>query len=395
MLTVAGAAVNSSVVISGLTFAGGQAVGAGCPAGCGGAILITGTASPRLANLLLRDNTAGNQGGGLYAFNPSALVLAGVVLSNNVSLSHGGGASVLGDLGLQASTFVNNSCTALVCQGGGLQVTGNLQASASRFLSNTSAVQAGGVYVFGSMTLAGDLFQNNQCTEFGCIAGGAIALDAAVVTGTQFISNTSLGNGGALVGSGPLTVTNSIFYDNHALNGGGLYISSLQARLVNVLLGDNHADLDGQEIKFDSAAGHLTVLHATLGGIAPGDGAAIYVAAGQAGITDTLISTATIGIERAGGTVYEDYNLFAGVGAPLTGTVVSGGHSFTGTAGFVNAAADNYHLALSSSAIDRGINAGVSFDIDGDHRPAGPRFDIGFDEYLAPIFKLYLPLVRR
>ena len=90
-----------------------------------------------------------------------------------------------------------------------------------------------------------------------------------------------------------------------------------------------------------------------------------------------------------------DYNLFSGVGLPLSGTVVSGGHSFTGTAGFVNPAADNYHLALGSSAIDTGINAGVSFDIDGDHRPAGTGFDIGFDEYISPILKLYLPLVVR
>src|SRR6266852_258621 len=49
VLTVTGAAVNSSVVISGLTFTGGMVTGTlSCPESCGGGILITGTAQPLL-----------------------------------------------------------------------------------------------------------------------------------------------------------------------------------------------------------------------------------------------------------------------------------------------------------------------------------------------------------
>jgi nitrous oxidase accessory protein NosD len=40
VLTVTGAAVNSSVVISGLTFTGGNVTGSACPASCGGGVLI-------------------------------------------------------------------------------------------------------------------------------------------------------------------------------------------------------------------------------------------------------------------------------------------------------------------------------------------------------------------
>jgi hypothetical protein len=401
VLTAIGSAVNSSVVISGLAFTGGHVTGTlVCAASCGGAILITGTAAPRLTNLDIRDNSASNQGGGLYAYNSSALVLSGVVVRDNVSVNHGGGASLSGAVTLNDSLFENNQCTDVSCQAGGLQVIGALAANNTRFLSNTSAAQAGGAYVLGTMVLAGDLFQNNQCTQFLCVAGGADALFDTVVTGTQFISNAAGplgagGSGGGMVAFGPLTVTNSFFEDNQALNGGGLYIYSLRARLVNTLLGDNHATINGQEINFNSASGALSLLHATLAGVASGDGAAIYVTAGQAGITDTLISSATIGIERASGTVHEDYNLFSGVGNPFTGTVIHGGHSLTGTAGFVNAAADNYHLSPSSAAIDKGIDAGINFDIDGDHRPSGAGFDIGFDEYVAAAIKLYLPLVER
>src|SRR5262245_51497093 len=44
VLTITGA-ITSSTLISGLTLAGGSALGASCPAACGGALLITGSAT--------------------------------------------------------------------------------------------------------------------------------------------------------------------------------------------------------------------------------------------------------------------------------------------------------------------------------------------------------------
>jgi hypothetical protein len=54
----------------------------------------------------------------------------------------------------------------------------------------------------------------------------------------------------------------------------------------------------------------------------------------------------------------------------------------------------NYHLRAGSPAIDAGVNAGVTIDIDGDPRPMGPGYDIGADEW-AGWSSLYLPLVLR
>src|SRR5579859_4043510 len=66
VLTVTGAAVDSSVVISGLTFTGGGITTTyNCPDGCGGGIYISATAQPRLENLILANNSAGFDGGGL------------------------------------------------------------------------------------------------------------------------------------------------------------------------------------------------------------------------------------------------------------------------------------------------------------------------------------------
>ena len=47
---------------------------------------------------------------------------------------------------------------------------------------------------------------------------------------------------------------------------------------------------------------------------------------------------------------------------------------------FINPAGDNYHLGASSEAIDVGANVGITRDIDGDTRPMGAGFDIGYDE---------------
>jgi len=40
-----------------------------------------------------------------------------------------------------------------------------------------------------------------------------------------------------------------------------------------------------------------------------------------------------------------------------------------------------YHLQVGSAAIDAGVDAGVTTDIDGDTRPWGAGYDIGADEY--------------
>ena len=52
----------------------------------------------------------------------------------------------------------------------------------------------------------------------------------------------------------------------------------------------------------------------------------------------------------------------------------------------------DYHIGVGSAAIDRGVDAGVMTDMDGDHRPIGLLPDIGADEAWRWIF---LPLVLR
>ncbi len=56
-------------------------------------------------------------------------------------------------------------------------------------------------------------------------------------------------------------------------------------------------------------------------------------------------------------------------------------------------ALDDYYLTSSSAAIDAGVDAGVTTDIDGDARPWGEGYDIGADELRQRY--VYLPLVMK
>src|SRR5205085_10680963 len=103
--TVTGAAVNSNVVISGLTFESGS-----LPT-FGGAILITDSASPLLSNSIITANAA-ITGGGIYAHMGSLLRLQGVQFAHNVGIFDGGGAYAGGGASVSNSIFLSNTASA-------------------------------------------------------------------------------------------------------------------------------------------------------------------------------------------------------------------------------------------------------------------------------------------
>ena len=62
------------------------------------------------------------------------------------------------------------------------------------------------------------------------------------------------------------------------------------------------------------------------------------------------------------------------------GTIVTGTINIWGDPDFVDPGAGNYHVGPGSAAIDRGVDAGVVDDVDGEPRPQGSGYDIGADE---------------
>jgi hypothetical protein len=136
-----------------------------------------------------------------------------------------------------------------------------------------------------------------------------------------------------------------------------------------------------------------TLLHNTL--VGSGSGYGVYVETGYVSLflTNTIIASHTWGITNtypASSTVHLDHTLFWA----NTHNGIQGASPVSGNPAF---AADGYHLSPGSVAIDRGVNAGVATDIDGEVRPKGCTFDIGADEFFTSLVCRYihLPLVLK
>jgi hypothetical protein len=228
VLSIGGASISGSVVISGLTmvdgFGGAQ----------GGGIWIGGNASPLLANLVISGSSA-QLGGGVYAAANSLLRLqdvtlmhntaitgggayaagsanlaGGQVLTNTASAGRGGGVYVAGDSVINAGLFQANQCTAVGCRGGGLYVSGTLALTGTQFISNASLHLGGGAATDGPAALTGALFRGNSANA----GGGLAALAGVALTGTDFISNTVDSEGGGAGIMGQATVIGGLFQGN-------------------------------------------------------------------------------------------------------------------------------------------------------------------------------------
>ena len=141
--------------------------------------------------------------------------------------------------------------------------------------------------------------------------------------------------------------------------------------------------------------------HATIAHNTGGDGSGIYVTGfdcciewgGQWGyqrstvvLTNTILVSHTVGITVASGNTAMLAATLWGSGDWANGTNWSGmgviihTHDITGDPAFVDPNAGDYHIGLTSAALNAGVDAGVTTDIDGDVRPIGAGFDLGADE---------------
>jgi uncharacterized repeat protein (TIGR01451 family) len=429
VITVSGAAIDHNVIISGLTFMGGQAVGSVCPAGCGGGVALLDGAQPLLTDLRFISNTALTYGGGIFAFGN--LTVANTQFVSNTAFVYGGGLFTYGGVTLIDAQFVSN--TARSGGGGGLFSYGGVTLTGTDFLSNTALQYGGGLFTYGGVTLTGTQFIGNSAhsggggglyaaglvslagSDFmnntaGSNGGGLYAGSTARLAGTHIASNTAAIDGGGLYALGVATLSGGSFVNNLAasgyggglnagaatsltgtsfisntagLGGGGAYLTGGDTgtrRFVNGLLVGNRAGSHGDGLFLNFSAGSALILQTTFAEPGLAAGAGVYVLAGKLGITNTIFAGQTVGIEQTGGAVFQDYNLFFSNGANTTGTVSGGAHSLTGNPRFVSPAGNDYHLDSGSLAIDAGTNAGVLTDFEGDPRPQGAGFDIGFDE---------------
>jgi hypothetical protein len=120
-----------------------------------------------------------------------------------------------------------------------------------------------------------------------------------------------------------------------------------------------------------------------------GDHCSIYICFySNVTMTNTILVSHTVGISVTSGNMATLESTLWGSGAWAngrdwtgTGTIVTGTHNYWGDPVFVDPTAGDYHLGSTSAAIDRGVDAGVTTDIDGQARPNGAAPDLGMDEY--------------
>jgi hypothetical protein len=180
-----------------------------------------------------------------------------------------------------------------------------------------------------------------------------------------------------------------------------MYIERGEAiTLTNNAIVDNEATTSGSGLFVGGASPGL--LHNTFARNTGGDGSGIYVDRdehwsedyfGTVAMTNTILVAHGVGISVTGGNTVTVSGVLwhdtpVGVSSSPT-AVVTLQNEHVGDPVF---AADGYHLTGSSAALDQGLEAGVTVDIDGDIRPSGPLPDLGADELWHHAF---LPLVTR
>jgi hypothetical protein len=385
----------------------------------------------------------GTRCGGLYAIGGNILLSRNVISSNKVALgltewrSFGGGLCAFG----HNATVVDNSIVSNTADiGGGVvlvgytgmfTVTGNLiHANQVRpSIQDAVAVGGGGLFLSADqVVLIGNDIRYNVAEFDGSVGGGIWVSCASLVVLREntVVSNTAMTGGGIYVelsdflsernliasntakdGGGlavapwnsPASLDGDVILSNVATHvGGGLLVSGSKESLIgtNLLIAENEASEQGDGIYYSGYQGAIVLTHPTLVNNGGKDGEGIFTDR-FVRLTNSIIAGHGVGISAtAGSRVQLESTLWAngldwgGAGEILTGTPES---NIWGDPGFMDPAAGNYHLRRDSIAIDRGIDAGVLHDMDGQTRPIEGGYDLGADEF--PPYWHYFPVVQR
>lgn len=281
--------------------------------------------------------------------------------------------------------------------------SGDVTLAGNDLYENHAWESGGGIFTLVSSDLI--LTHNDIHANEGTDGGGIYLLGSSGdVEGNRIHDNVG-GEGDSAVhvaNGGPVTLTRNLVYGNGAC-GGELVVwladNGAPIYLINNVVADNTAGgVPG--IVVDNSTAYL--VHNTLAhNLSPygNNPAAVGVVdGGRAVMTNTIVVSHEVGIlATSGSTATLEATLWGadewanGKDWDGTGTIVTGTHNFWGDPAFLAPDAGNYHIAAGSAARDRGIDAGVTVDIDGDARPSGAKPDLGADE----VVPVYLPLVLR
>jgi len=342
-----------------------------------------------MSNTIRGNSTANHCGGVCFSKSHNAVLTGNAIVSNT-----------------RKSNYDGRSVGVYLHESKNISLVGNtISYNTGQDMDLPGTILGGGLYI-GFHSTAVLMF--NEISSNGATRGGGLYIDSHsivtltsnIITGNVVYSSCGqwcydpVGCGGGLhVQNSVAALTNNVIAGNQAETaGGGLFVEGGDITLINSVVTDNQITITGEFTGSGSGlyitASSPRLLHTTIARNGGGDGSGVYIT----GTTSTATMSNTILVNQAVG-----ITVSAGNRAILNGVLWYGNSANTGGEGDITVtheytghpafAADGYHLAAASAAIDKGVDAGVTVDIDGDPRPLdgncdGPAVtDIGADEF--------------
>ena len=313
----------------------------------------------------IRDNTAKNNGGGIYA-QDAEFQLTSPTIENNTAAQGGGVYANQSTVTVEGSTIQNNKTTGVsgyettvsTGAGGGVYVRdGALTIKASTFKASTiqgnTATRGGGVYAdHATVTVEGSTIQSNKANDVPSdapasnhgLGGGIYSFDCALtitdstITGNEACGSTSLFRYN--------TTENTDRLVSSALGKGGGGICAVgkasNVTLSGATITDNKATFSSSSQKgvgagIDAEGGTLTVKESNISGNhARGNGGGIFSAEGNVlNVSDTTIQS-NQGNNGGGISVGEKAVAPAPSQATITGTKILDNESTLGGGAYIS-----------------------------------------------------------
>ncbi|MCE5324336.1 right-handed parallel beta-helix repeat-containing protein [bacterium] len=228
------------------------------------------------------------------------------------------------------------------------------------------------------------IIDGNQAGTVITIPDSAISttrIDGFTIQNGKY-STSDTGSGIHCLYAGSPVIAHNTITGNNASNGGGIYCSGASPTIINNLIVGNEAG-DGGGIYCTSYSSPIIANNTILSNTSLCLGGAIYSFASSPSISNNIVVFNSSGIYRYGGLpVLRNNDFYQNIYTDYDG-ISAGDGDISVDPQFADYC---YHIKSTSPCVDAGIIVdGVSDDIDGQGRYSGTSFDIGADEYSAPI----------